>query len=134
MPKKRKPEREAPTIKDPLAVIPCRAPGVEIREAPNGEVHLRKSYLPQGKLRQFLHKNIGWRKERFHNLDDRGTFFWNQIDGERTVAEIIDLLVKEWSITREAALEASIVYIQALMIRNLVVLEIPKKEAGGSNT
>lgn len=128
MPRRRKLQTELPVIGDPLVVIPRVAKGVVVREASNGEYHLRKTYPPQGRVRKFLHRRLGWKRETYHNLDQRGTYFWKQIDGKRSVSDIMERLMKEWSITREEAMEASVVYIQHLMVRNLVVLEIPGRE------
>lgn len=123
---RRKQEPPTPVIDDPLAVIPMVAPDVDIRETDGGEFHLRKTYPPEGWFRRFLHHRVGWRKERFCNLDKRGTEFWKLIDGRRPLSDIVTMLEKEWDVGREEAIKASMVYLQALMLRNLVVLEVPR--------
>lgn len=38
-----------------------------------------------------------------YTLNETGAFIWDQIDGKRTVAEIVGLLVQEYDIDNESA-------------------------------
>jgi hypothetical protein len=38
-----------------------------------------------------------------YTLNETGAFIWEQIDGKRTVEEIIDLVIQEYEIDRDSA-------------------------------
>lgn len=38
-----------------------------------------------------------------YTLNETGAFIWEQIDGKRTVKEIIDLVIQEYEIDRDSA-------------------------------
>jgi hypothetical protein len=41
--------------------------------------------------------------EKIYTLNDVGAFVWEQIDGERTVQQIVDLVAEEYAVAAEQA-------------------------------
>jgi hypothetical protein len=49
-----------------------------------------------------------------HTLNDVGAFIWEQIDGHRTIVEIVALMVKEFEVTEDEADKDLVEFIQQL--------------------
>ncbi len=64
-------------------------------------------------------------------LDKVGGFVWENIDGERSVREIADLLVKSFKMTKEEAEVSLLRYLQMLSTRGLVFLRMEKDKEEG---
>ena len=122
-----------PIPADPTQVIPCVAPRVHVRADENGSLHIRKEAESSKRMEALFQKFFGWRRDRYVNLDERGTEFWKLIDGERTLAEIATLLSEVWTMEIPECKKAVIVYTRALMIRHLVVLVVKTEEGGVIN-
>jgi hypothetical protein len=121
-------------LADPLAVIPCHAPGVEVKESPEGDYHLRKRYPPGRGLMAFMKKRLGWRHECYYNLDARGTEFWKLLNGERTLHEVAAIVQQRWELEEAEARRAAVQYVRSLMLRNLLELEVKGANADGSRS
>ena len=50
-----------------------------------------------------------------HSLDAVGTRIWELCDGEKTVSEIVDLVVSEFEVDRETAEKDVVEFIEELM-------------------
>lgn len=49
-----------------------------------------------------------------YTLNETGAFIWEQIDGKRTIEEIIEILVKEYEIDNKTAMEDVFTFINNL--------------------
>jgi len=58
--------------------------------------------------------------EELHTLDETGTFVWSQIDGKRTLDQILDNLCAEYDVPREEAQKDLFVFIDLLQMKGLV--------------
>jgi hypothetical protein len=61
-----------------------------------------------------------------HELNETGSFIWQRVDGKRSVADIAELLVVEYNVTREEALADTEALLAQLASRKLL---IPVEEA-----
>lgn len=73
----------------------------------------------------------GWLAAKFRlyrniriNLDARGSFFWRQINGQRSLREIDAVLREEFELTDEESKKATLVFTKQLMLRHLIVLDV----------
>jgi coenzyme PQQ biosynthesis protein PqqD len=59
--------------------------------------------------------------QRFaHELNDLGTFVWKSIDGQRSVADIIDLVFEEFDADKSEIEQDVLVFIQQLHEKKLI--------------
>ena len=62
------------------------------------------------------------------NLNETGTFIWEKIDGRRTVAEIIALVVSEFQVSADqAALDCGEFFAQLLEARAVELVDAGKE-------
>jgi hypothetical protein len=110
---------------DPLDAVPHISPGVEARADKAGHFQVRMELPPKPGLSEFLARNLGMRRAFRLQLDEQGTFFWNQIDGETNLKEISRRLRKQYKLKHEEAVSATVLFTKMLMARYVVQLEIP---------
>jgi hypothetical protein len=58
--------------------------------------------------------------DEIHSLDEVGTFIWRQIDGRRSVADILTALVAEYEVAEPEARVDLIEFIDELAARKLI--------------
>lgn len=56
-----------------------------------------------------------------HELNDTGSFLWKNIDGHRSAAELAELLVANFEVTRDVALADTQELLQEMSSKKLVV-------------
>jgi hypothetical protein len=127
-------QRKKPVVRppdmprDPFVAIPLRAPEVE-DEAKTGSstVTLVKSSKP---LKDRMYNRIaGWLHYRHKvrlRLDEYGTFFWQAVDGQRSLGEIADLMKTRFEWPEDKCKECIMLFVKELMIRHFLVLEVPR--------
>jgi len=108
-------------VRDPLRAIPLRPDGVAAVQKPDGLL-VSRSVIRGGR---------GWLGRWFARdyavralLDARGRFFWEQIDGRRSLDEIAGLLERQSGLDKAAARQAIFAFTKELMRRNLVALRL----------
>ena len=64
-------------------------------------------------------------------LDQRGTWFWKQIDGRRSLLTLAGRMAREFDLSPEESRAAVVVFTKMLMLRHLIVLrtDSPRKPA-----
>lgn len=60
-------------------------------------------------------------------LEPVGAFVWNLCDGKRSVKSIVDALQKEYKITKVEAEASLLAFLESLLKRKYIALEMPKK-------
>lgn len=60
--------------------------------------------------------------EELHTLDETGSFVWFAIDGERTLAQILDMLCAEYEVSRAQARADLRVFIDVLREKEIIRL------------
>ena len=58
--------------------------------------------------------------QELHTLDETGTFVWSQIDGKRTLDQILDKLCTEYAVAREEAHKDLLMFIDLLKKQGVV--------------
>ncbi len=124
-----------PAHHDPFAARPVHAPHVTTQEV-NGKVQLRLGPPPGRGWRAWLDKRFAMFPFRMVCLDEVGTFFWKQIDGSRTLAEIEEQVRGHARMEASQSRDAVILFTKMLMRRSLIALQLPQPTeaaaAGGS--
>lgn len=116
-------QAEGPIVRDPLAVIPTQPENVDQRRDSNGMIHLRLRIEPQGfakKIAELLRYDYARKIE----LDEYGTFYYSQIDGETTLDQIIEKMRTRLNTDRKQAEEAVVLYTKKLMTMNMIALKV----------
>ena len=115
------------TRKDPFAACPVHAPYVEAREI-DGKVQVRLQPPPsagRGGWRASLARRLTMFPFRLVCLDELGTFYWKQVDGRRTLAEIERRLRDHARLEPGQSRDAVVVFTKMLMRRSLIALKLP---------
>jgi len=123
MAKASQPQR--PLIADPFAVIPVQPDDVDQRRDSSGMIHLRRRVEPKGftkKVADFLRYDYARKIE----LDENGTFYYSQVDGETPLSVFVDKLAEKLDVERKQAEEAVILFTKKLMTMNMIALKVPE--------
>jgi hypothetical protein len=65
-----------------------------------------------------------------HELNDTGSFLWKNIDGQRSAAELAELLAESYEVTPDVALNDTQALLEEMSTRKLVV---PVSASGGES-
>ena len=114
--------------RDPFTAIPLVAPGVVEETSADGTLVLVHRIPVPKKYGRLLGRFLGRDRVSRTILDDNGTFFWRQIDGERTLAAIADAIRIHVNKPEREAREAVIAFTRDLMKRNLIQLKLKATE------
>lgn len=111
--------------RNPLEAIVHAAQGVESGRDNLGLVQIRRVYHPSRGLLGFAGRVLGHRYHRRVNLDERGSFLWEQIDGTRSLDALADALARRYEIDPADARKAAVLFVRDLLSRHLVSLSFP---------
>ena len=114
-----------PVIADPFAVIPIQPENVDQRRDNRGMIHLRLRIEPEGFAKKIA-RLLRYDYARKIELDEYGTFYYSQIDGETTLDAIVDRMAAKLNIGRAEAEEAVILFTKKLMTMNMIALKVPE--------
>lgn len=129
--KKPKPAPEVPENRaHPLEAIPIRSGKVEQRRSDRGEIHLLGTFPHTGLFGRLMPKS-----ERTVQvaLDDKGSFFWSLLNGQRDLFEISDKLQSRFSLEESESREATILFVKMLMRRGFIRLKFHPVRGGQPN-
>jgi len=65
-----------------------------------------------------------------HELNDTGSFLWKNIDGQRSAAQLAELLAESYEVTPDVALNDTQALLEEMSTRKLVV---PVSTSGGES-
>jgi len=116
-------------LSDPLAVTPEAEPDAEARIDEKNLLQVRRRFPARGGLYGWISRKLRYRHEVRINLDERGTRFWQLMDGRRNLDAIAVALGKEFDLERSKAREAVILFTKMLMTRHLVYLRVPTPQS-----
>jgi len=116
---------------DPFAALPVRTPFVRARADSQGCLQIKHSPPPGRGLRGLFARYFSLFPVRRIFLDERGSFFWNQIDGQHTLADIERALNQKYAMEAQQSRDAVILFTKMLMRRGLIGLKLPS--ASGKN-
>lgn len=123
---RRNPPTPVPTTgrnSDPLAAIPLKPTNVELREDSQGCLHLRLT-PPLGPVQRKVAGWLGYDYTRKLTLDEHGTFYYRLVDGQHSLAAIVDELARKLGQDRRDVATMVVTFTKMLMTRNMVVLKI----------
>ena len=123
---RRTPPLPAPAVvrnPDPLAAIPLKPANVELREDSQGCLHLRLT-PPLGPVQRRVARWLRYDYTRKLALDEHGTFYYRLVDGQHTLAAIVDELARKLGQDRRDVATMVVTFTKMLMTRNMVVLKI----------
>jgi hypothetical protein len=119
---------------DPLSAVPMFSPDVEWRADGADLVQVRRRWRPRRGVAGVLARTFKLDSLCRVNLDERGSFFWRQIDGQSDLGRIARRLAEQFDLGESEAREAAVAFVKQLMTRCLIVLEVKRPdacEAGG---
>jgi hypothetical protein len=105
-----------------LAGIPALNEGVSCLEGANGDTLLSVMMRRRG---DFLGRFQPARWERKVQLDSVGSFVLAQINGERSVLEITEILIARHKVNRREAELSTVAFLKSLLERNIISIGIP---------
>jgi hypothetical protein len=115
--------------RDPLAAVPHVAPGVEAKQDRAGRFQVRRELPDRPGWREWLARHFGLRRAVRIDLDERGSRFWNLIDGRRSLAEMVECIKRDLGADDAESRKAVVLFTKALMLRHLIALEMPGEAA-----
>lgn len=121
---------QAADVRDPFEAVPHLAKGVQVRRDSQGHLQIRKEIEPKPGLSDLLARKLKLRRDVRVNLDDRGTFYWEQIDGKAPLREIEKRMRRKFKLKQDESRKATIVFTKSLMLRHLVLLELSNEYLG----
>ena len=120
---------------DPFDAVPQIAPGAAAQTDAAGLMQVRRTPPARKGIGGLMARVFGDRTPGSIRLDERGTFFWRQIDGGRPLHEVCRRLAERFDLDRADARAATVLFVKALMLRGLIVLAVrrPAPAAGREN-
>jgi hypothetical protein len=122
--RRRKTSQPYETVRNPLVAIPLIPAGVEAGIDDLDLVQVRREHTPRTRIGRTAVRWLGQRYARRTRLDERGSFYWKQINGRRTLHEIADRLGDQFELAPTEARQAVMLFTKMLMLRNLISLKI----------
>jgi hypothetical protein len=110
---------------NPLAAVPVLVDGVEARRDTESLVQLNRRVPPATGAFGWLARVMGTRRVRI-NLDERGSFFWDRIDGKRNLMQIAAELQERFGTDVAAARHATVTFTRMLMLRHIIQLRVER--------
>lgn len=109
--------------RDPLAAVPLRPEGVELRRDSAGLIHLRRQE-PVGRWKAAAARWLGHDYSRKLALDATGTAFYEAVDGTATLRQIADHLAAATGEPAGEVTAAVVAFVRSLMSRRMLDLRI----------
>jgi len=122
----RKPQAPPPPIiTDPFAVIPVQPDTVERKQDSQGNIHLRLSVQPKGMVKKVADW-LGYDYTKKIQLDEYGTAYYSQVDGQTTLDTIINHMTDKLGTSRDDTEGMVVLYTKKLMTMNMLALIVPE--------
>jgi hypothetical protein len=118
---------------DPMSAVPILSPDVEWRADGADLVQVRRRWRPRQGVAGLIARTFKLDSVCRVNLDQRGSFFWRQIDGQSDVRRIARRLAEQFDLADQEARDAAVTFVKQLMTRCLIVLEVKRPAAKASS-
>lgn len=112
-----------------LKCKPIRNPSVSWEKKSEEEVVVTVK-LPESKP-GLLSGFVKGPAEKKYALDRIGAYVWEQLDGEKTVEELVESLAQQFKFHRREAQTSLLAYLQMLAQRGLIMFIPPSQQTGG---
>ena len=110
-------------FENPLDAVPFIPESVEMKEDSAGNLQMRV----EQKLSRLRTRVAGWLGQDHSTkvaLDEHGSFFIRQVDGERDLREIVKAMVVHSGRSREDVEAGVMLYTKKLMTKNMIALKV----------
>ncbi len=104
---------------------PIRNPAIRFESSDDGCIMLFVPVTQRGFLGRTVGKVVPDDKQV--ELEQVGAFVWNLCDGKRSVQGIVEALQREYKLTKVEAEASLLAFLETLMKRKYIALEVPKK-------
>ncbi|MFP4379981.1 MAG: PqqD family protein [Candidatus Sumerlaeia bacterium] len=108
--------------------IPHINEGVEVYTEAKTGYKIRKQIKPEPGISDFLARKLKFRKDIRVDLDQTGTFFWQQIDGKQSLGDIEKKMREKFDLSEQDAKRSVIIFTKGLMLRHLIALQMSEDE------
>jgi len=119
----RKSKKVKGLLRDPLEAVPFVPETVEMKEDSAGNLQLRVQQK-LGRMRRRVADLLGQDHSAKVALDEHGTFFMRQVDGERDLRAIVDVMVDHSGRERKEVEDGVVLYTKKLMVKNMLALKV----------
>ena len=116
-----------PEVHDPFSAVPIIAPDVETHCDGRQLMQVRKKLKQKRGFFGDLTARLGFDRDTKASLDEKGSYFWRQIDGEKDLSRIERKFSGFFRIDRRESRRAIVQFTKTLMERGLIVLKVPGK-------
>jgi len=113
--------------------VPEAAPGVEAAEDSSARLQLRLKLRHRPGLTGIVARALHFRPAVRVNLDERGTLFWQLIDGRRTLRDIEKTVRERWQVDEKESRQAVVLFTKMLMTRHLMNLRVARRDMSGAH-
>jgi hypothetical protein len=113
------------TVADPFAAVPMLPPNMEMRTDSRGMLRVRLHQEATGFLRKVA-RVLGYRYTREIELDEQGTLYFKQIDGRKTLREIVAAMCDQMRGDPKETAGRVILFTKKLMTMNMILLKVPQ--------
>lgn len=111
-------------VRDPFAAVPLIAPGVEACRDRRKFVHVQKKLMQKKGFLGVLAQRLGLDRTTKASLDEKGSYFWQQIDGEKDLMRIERKFSRHFETNRKESRQAIVQFTKTLMERGLIILKV----------
>ena len=116
-------------VDNPLDMVPTLALGVEAKADQTKQLQVRRRMQPKPGFAAWFARQTGQSHEIRINLDEMGTFYFQQVDGRQDLAAIANALSRKFNLEHAKCREAVIQYSRLLIEKKLLYLKVPEHDA-----
>lgn len=112
---------------DPLQAVPVINSTVTTVHLEGNTLRLDCVLAPVNAIERFFAARLGFKKRTRLLLDAAGSFFWNSIDGVRTLGEIEKLLRNQYGFETQKSCDAVMEFTKKMMLKRVIFLRLPER-------
>ncbi len=113
---------------DPLQAVPVINSTVTAVHLDGNALRLDCVLAPSNAVERFCATKLGFKKRVSVLLDAAGAFYWNSIDGVRTLAEIENLLRQQYGFEAQQSCDAVMEFTKKMMLKGVIFLRLPESK------
>lgn len=110
--------------RDPFEAVPVRNARAQHRVDSNSCYQIRMRLDPGHGVKALIAGRLGFHRDVRVNLDERGTFYWSQVNGKQNLESIEKKLRSKFALDADESRTATLMFTKMLMLRHLVYLDV----------
>lgn len=118
------PKSSSSQVPDPLDAIPVVPAEVDAKRDAKGCFQIRRKIMMKKGLGNWISGKFNLERFRRINLDGFGSTYWEQVNGRRTLRDIMVTLMAQYGWTEVEAKKAVIDFTAELMRRGLIIINL----------